>query len=233
MTGGNRGIGFETARQLGAKGYTVLIGARDEKKGQEAAALLKKENINAEAIVLDVTNEDTIKAAAQQIDKAFGSLNVLINNAGINVDNGKSPSQLALDELQKTFETNVFGTFAVTKALLPLIKKSSSGRIVNLSSSLGSLTLNSDPESGFFNYIALAYMSSKAAVNALTILFAKELKDFPIKVNSADPGYTATDLTGYVGHPVAEGASIVVHLATLTEDGPTGGFFDKNGIVPW
>ena len=235
ITGGNKGIGLETARQLGKLGFTVLIGSRDQSRGQEAAASLKNENINAEAITLDVTDVDTIQSAAKRIEEQYGALDVLINNAGIALDKGP-PSQLELADLKKTYETNVFGMFSVIKAMLPLIKKSPAGRIVNLSSGLASLAWNNDPKSDAEKYGVnlLAYMSSKTAVNALTVFFAKELKDTPIKINSADPGFTATDLNGNTGHrTVEQGASIVVKLATLPDDGPTCGFFDENRAIQW
>jgi NAD(P)-dependent dehydrogenase (short-subunit alcohol dehydrogenase family) len=234
ITGGNKGIGFESARQLGKLGFTILIGSRDHSRGQEAATSLKNANIDAEAITLDVTNLDTIQSAAKQIDDQYGALDVLINNAGVSLDGGVPPSQLELNNLKRTYETNVFGMFSVTKAMLPLIKRLPAGRIVNLSSGLGSLTMNSDPESEFYGMNLLGYMSSKTAVNALTVLFAKELKDTPIKINSACPGFTATDLNGHRGYrTVDQGASIVVKLATLPNDGPTGCFFDENGVLPW
>jgi NAD(P)-dependent dehydrogenase (short-subunit alcohol dehydrogenase family) len=236
ITGGNKGIGLETARQLGKLGFTILLGSRDEARGQEATATLTAENINAKAITLDITDLDTIQSAVKQIDDQYGALDVLINNAGVCLERGLPPSQLELTVLRNTYETNVFGSFSVTKALLPLIKKSPAGRIVNLSSGLASLTEYNNPESDAEKYGVnlLAYMSSKTAVNALTVLFAKELKDTPIKINSADPGYTATDLNGHTGYrTVEQGASIVVKLATLPNDGPNGGFFDENGVIPW
>jgi NAD(P)-dependent dehydrogenase (short-subunit alcohol dehydrogenase family) len=236
ITGGNKGIGLETARQLGKLGFTILLGSRDEARGQEATATLTAENINAKAITLNITDLDTIQSAVKQIDDQYGALDVLINNAGVCLERGLPPSQLELTVLRNTYETNVFGSFSVTKALLPLIKKSPAGRIVNLSSGLASLTEYNNPESDAEKYGVnlLAYMSSKTAVNALTVLFAKELKDTPIKINSADPGYTATDLNGHTGYrTVEQGASIVVKLATLPNDGPNGGFFDENGVIPW
>ncbi|WP_426644339.1 SDR family oxidoreductase (plasmid) [Priestia megaterium] len=234
ITGGNKGIGFETARQLGKLGFTILLGSRDLSRGQEATTKLMTENIQAKVITLDVTDLDTIQSAVKQIDQQYGSLDVLINNAGIGLDGGVPPSQLELTNLKRTYETNVFGLFSITKAMLPLIKKSPTGRIVNLSSGLASLTLNSDPESEFYGLNSLAYMSSKTTVNALTVLFAKELSNTSIKINSADPGYTSTDLNGHSGYrSVEQGASTVVKLATLANDGPTGGFFDENGVVPW
>jgi len=236
ITGGNKGIGFESARQLGKLGFTILIGSRDQYKGREAATSLSNENINAKSIILDVTDVDTIQSAMKKIEDQYGALDVLINNAGVNLDRRLPPSQLELTVLRNTYETNVFGMFSVIKAMLPLVKKSPAGRIVNLSSGLASLSSNNDPESDAEKYGVnlLAYMSSKTAVNALTVLFAKELKGTPIKINSADPGFTATDLNGHTGYrTVEEGASIVVKLATLLGDGPTGGFFDENGVIPW
>lgn len=234
ITGANKGIGYETARQLGAMGFTILLGTRNEEKGKEAAAGLVNEGVNAHYILLDVTNQHTIEAAFKNIEEEFGSLDVLINNAGVSLERGISPSQLELSALKETFETNFFGMFAVTRAMLPLLKKSPCGRIVNLSSGLGSLILNSDPESEFARFNLLAYSSSKTAVNALTVMLAKEFKNTSLKINSADPGYTATDLNRHSGYrSVEQAAGIVVRLATLPEDGPTGGFFDENGEVPW
>lgn len=234
ITGANKGIGYETARQLGAMGFMILLGTRNEEKGKEAVAALLNEGVNARCILLDVTNQDSIEAATKQIEQEFRSLDVLINNAGVSLERGASPSQLELDVLKETFETNFFGMFAVTKAMLSLLTKSPSGRIVNLSSGLGSLAINSDPKSEFARFNLLAYNSSKTAVNALTIILAKEFKNSPLKINAADPGYTATDLNRHTGYrSVEQAAGIVVRLATLPEEGPTGGFFDENGEVPW
>ncbi|MEK3951471.1 MULTISPECIES: SDR family oxidoreductase [Paenibacillus] len=234
ITGGNKGIGFETARQLGNMGYEILIGARSEEKGHEAVTFLETENIKAKTVVLDVTNPSTVLSAVEWIEQEYGYLDILINNAGVFFEGNTPPSELELSVLKNTYETNVFGVFSVTKAILPLLKKSSAGRIVNLSSGLGSLTLNSDPTSEFYNVNSLAYNSSKTAVNALTVFFAKELRDTPIKINSVCPGFTATDLNGNSGYrTVEQAASSVVKLATINNDGPTGSFFDENGVVPW
>lgn len=234
ITGANKGIGLETAKQLGAKGFAILLGTRNEEKGKEAAAALANEGVDARYIRLDVTSQETIEAAAGQIEEQFGTLDVLINNAGVSLEKGVPPSRLELNVLRETFETNFFGMFAVTRAMLPLLTKSPAGRIVNLSSGLGSLTISSDPESEFARFNLLAYSSSKTAVNALTVSLAKEFKDSPLKINAADPGYTATDLNRHSGYRTAEqAAGIVVRLATLPDDGPTGGFFDENGKVPW
>lgn len=233
ITGANKGIGLEIARQLGTQGITVLIGARDEKRGSVAAEKLQAENIDAHAVQLDVTNQQSIDAAAKHIESEFGKLDILVNNAGIAIDNAP-PSQLDMEILRRTYDTNFFGVFAVTKAMLPLLHKSQAGRIVNISSGLGSLTQNSDPNYEYAQIKYLAYNSSKTALNAMTVQFAHELKDTRIKVNSADPGYVATDINNNNGpRTVQQGASTPVRLATLPADGPTGSFFDDNGVVPW
>jgi len=233
ITGANKGLGFETALQLGAMGFTVLIGARNRTKGIEAAARLSGQGINARYIPLDVTEAESIGQAAREMEEQFGKLDVLVNNAGILLDNAR-PTDLDPQLLKQTFETNVFGLFAVTAAMLPLIRKSAAGRIVNMSSGLGSLTLGSDPDYQFAAMRMLAYNSSKTAVNALTVQLAYDLKETTIKINSADPGYVATDMTGHQGpRTAAQGAAVVVRLATLPEDGPTGRFFDENERLPW
>ncbi|AIQ71735.1 SDR family oxidoreductase [Paenibacillus graminis] len=234
ITGGNKGIGFETARQLGNMGYEILIGARSENKGHEAVTLLEKEKIKAKTVVLDVTNPSSVLSAVEWIEQEYGLLDILINNAGVFFEENTTPIELELSVLKSTYETNVFGVFSVTKAMLPLLRSSSAGRIVNLSSALGSLTLNSDSTSEFYNANSLAYNSSKTAVNALTVSFAKELSDSPIKINSVCPGFTATDLNGNSGYrSVEQAASTVVELATILNDGPTGGFYDEHGVVAW
>ncbi|MNI14684.1 3-oxoacyl-[acyl-carrier-protein] reductase FabG [compost metagenome] len=234
ITGANKGIGYETARQLGVLGHRILIGARDEQRGSEAAASLAKEGADAHFIQLDLHDQNSIAAAAQTIAKDYSGLDVLINNAGISLGGGAAPSQLPMNDLRATFETNFFGTVSVTRVMLPLLLQSPAGRIVNMSSGLGSLTFNSDPDHEHAQFNLLAYNSSKAAVNMATVAFAKEFKDTPLKVNSADPGFTATDLNGFTGQrTVEQGAGIAVRLATLDADGPTGGFFDENGEVPW
>ena len=233
ITGANKGIGKEIARQLGAQGLTVLIGARDEGRGAEAAEELKKDGIDAYAVQLDVTDGTSIAAAASRIEGDYGRLDVLVNNAGIALDGGPATT-LGVDTLRRTYETNVFGVVAVTQAMLPLLRKSEAGRVVNMSSGLGSLTQNSDPTWGFASAKPLAYNSSKAALNMVTVIFAADLKDTPIKVNAADPGFTATDLNQHRGpRTVEQGATAAVRLATLSADGPTGGYFDEDGTVPW
>ena len=233
ITGANKGIGKEIARQLGAQGFVVLIGARDEGRGAEAAAELTQVGIHAHVLALDVTEQKSIDAAAHKIETDYGRLDVLVNNAGIALDR-QPPSQFDMGSLRQIYDTNFFGVLAVTKAMLPLVKKSDAGRIVNMSSGVGSLTQQSDPNWEYAAITAIAYPSSKTAVNAITVQLAKELKDTPIKVNAADPGFTATDLNQNRGtRTVQQGATAAVRLATLPEGGPTGGFFDENGPVPW
>ena len=234
ITGANKGLGFETARQLANKGVTVLLGARNETRGKEAAEKLKSEGFDAEFIHVDVTDEKTLQTAAKYVEENYGKLDILVNNAGIAVDSGEKLDELGLETIRKTFDTNFFGVIAATKAFLPLVKKSDSGRIVNVSSGLGSLAQNSDPNWEFAAVKPIAYNSSKAALNMFTVILADQLKDTKIKVNAADPGYTATDLNQNSGpKTVEQGASIIFDLATLPDDGATGGYFDDQGVVPW
>jgi NAD(P)-dependent dehydrogenase (short-subunit alcohol dehydrogenase family) len=236
ITGANKGIGFEIARQLGAKGIIVLIGVRDQARGDEAARRLQSEGIDASTVHLDVTEQTTIDSAACFIDETYGKLDMLVNNAGISLREGRvPPSELDVEVFRKTYETNVFGVFAVTKAMLPLLRRSDAGRIVNLSSPVGSLSLNSDPQSFYAQMPPLlAYCSSKTAVNAITVFFANELRQTNIKVNAVSPGYVATDLNDHNGFLTPQqGATLPVTFATLPADGPTGGFFEADGGVPW
>lgn len=236
VTGANKGIGFEIARQLGAQGTIVLVGARDSNRGEQAAEKLQSEGINATFVQIDVTDQATVKSSAAFIDKIYGRLDILVNNAGISLREGRvPPSELAVDMFRLTYETNVFGLFTVTKAMLPLLKRSEAGRIVNLSSTMGSLSLNTDPTSFYARMPPLlAYNSSKTAVNAITVFFANELRDTSIKVNSVSPGYVSTGLNDHSGMLTPQqGAKIAITYATLPADGPTGGFFEENGIVPW
>ena len=236
ITGANKGIGFEIARQLGLDhGMTVLIGARDEQRGQEAAAKLTAMGIDARPVSLDVTDPANVRQAAQWVETEFGGkLDVLVNNAGI-ASERCAPSETDLAKFKMIYDTNVFGPFIVTQAMLPLLKRADAARVVNVSSGLGSLAQNSDPAWAYAAVKPLAYNSSKAALNMQTVLFAAELAQATkIKVNSADPGYTATDLNNHQGtRTVEEGARAAVRLATLPADGPTGGYFDEGGPVPW
>ncbi|MEU5885120.1 SDR family oxidoreductase [Spirillospora sp. NPDC047279] len=236
ITGANKGIGFETARQLGAQGISIIVGARSAERGEKAAAELAAEGIDARFVRLDVTDEASIQDAAAQIT----SLDILINNAGIApVEASVAPSALSLAALRRTYDTNVFGVVAVTNTMLPLLRRSPAGRIVNLSSELGSLAILADPDSPFFPFNLLAYNSSKTALNGVTLAYAKELADTPIKVNAANPGYCATDLNAHTGpRSAAQGAAEVVRLATLPADGPTGtfsGVYEERAatVLPW
>jgi NAD(P)-dependent dehydrogenase (short-subunit alcohol dehydrogenase family) len=230
VTGANKGIGFEVARQLAGKGFTVLVGARDPKRGEEAAAKIP----GATFLALDLTKPETITAAAKQIEQRYGHLDVLVNNAGIVDMTDGLPGVANLDAVRRIFETNFFGALEVAHAMLPLLRKSEAPRIVNVSSTLGSLTFQSDLNHPYAAFRSIGYSGSKAALNMLTVNLAAELKDLPAKVNSACPGYVATDINNNSGpRTVEQGAAIIVHLATLGEDGPTGGFFDDNGSIAW
>jgi len=230
ITGANKGIGFEIARQLARRGITVLAGARDKIRGEEAVERLRKEGATVHLILIEQTAEDTINAAVEEVDRRFGRLDVLINNAAILIDQGGRAATLDDDVLTRTLATNVNGVVNVTRAFLPLIRKSEAGRIVNMSSSGGSLAQISEGVQNF----APAYQISKAALNAFTVLLAKELADTRIKVNSACPGWVKTDMGG-PGAPgtVEEGADTPVWLATLPAAGPTGGFFNSRKPVAW
>jgi len=234
ITGANKGIGLEIARQLGKAGHRILLGARDTGRGQQAAKTLSDEGIDVRFVSLDLGNPASIKAAAADIEANEGRLDVLVNNAGVAVQGDGNTSTATMDAVRTTFETNFFGTVEVTQALLPLVKKSASGRIVNISSGLGSIALNADPTWNYAAVKLIGYNASKAALNMFTVILADELKDTGIKVNVVNPGYTATDLNGNSGHQtVAEGAQEAVRVALLPDDGPTGAFTSKEGPDPW
>ena len=234
ITGANKGIGFEIARGLGAQGATVLLGCRDDSRGKKAAAQLLAEGFRAIPIELDVTDRFTLLSAQAQIEAQFGRLDILVNNAGVSLEAGAKPSAAELSKIRRVYEVNVFGVIAVIQTMLPLIRKSARGRIVNVSSSLGSISLNSDPERSAPFPLLAGYNSSKSALNAITVQFARELRDTAIKVNAACPGYCATDLNGNSGPRTArQGAITPIRLATLPEDGPSGGLFSDDGPVPW
>ncbi|PKV83940.1 SDR family oxidoreductase [Streptomyces sp. TLI_146] len=230
VTGANKGIGFEIARQLQEHGVTVLLAARDEERGKAAAAKL-----GVPFVRLDVTDPDSIKKAATWVDLAYGRLDVLVNNAGISVPNDENlPSATSIDTMRTIYETNVFGVVAVTNAFLPLLRKSPAGRIVNQSSEMGSLAYALDQNHPIWPVNNLAYNSSKTALNMVTVSYAKELWGTPIKVNAVAPGWCRTDITGGEGFKSAEqGAAIAVKLATLDADGPTGTFTEDQGTVAW
>lgn len=238
ITGANRGLGLETARQLAAQNYTVILGARDLEKGEAAAQSLREGGADAHAVQIEVADEESVRRAAREVEEKFGHIDVLINNAGINVEHSSSglisPSALSLQAFKQTYDTNVFGAFSVLHAFLPLLQKSDAPRVVNVSSSLGSLADGSDPGSPFYGVNTAAYNSSKSALNGLTVALAKELRDTPIKINSACPGWVRTEAGGpNAPRSLEEGPRIFVTLATLPADGPTGGFFDENGPVAW
>ncbi|QNI37906.1 SDR family oxidoreductase [Edaphobacter albus] len=236
ISGANKGIGFETARQLGKQGITVLVGARDLGKGEAAASQLKKEGIDAQAIQFDVVNPADIKTGVEKVEKEFGKLDILINNAGIMLEGigGNNSSTVSEEILRKTFDTNFFSAISVTRAFLPLLKKSEAGRIVNVSSILGSLTLHATEGSPIYEAKSLAYDASKTALNAFTVHLAHELKGTKIKVNSAHPGWVKTDMgTDAAPMEIADGAKTEVELATLGPDGPTGGYFHLGEAISW
>jgi len=237
ITGGNKGIGLETARQLGKQGIKVVIGSRDKERGAAAVQKLKSDGVDAAFIKFDVTDAADYQAAYDYFDNHYGKLDILINNAGISLDDfmgGNKTSSTAADSLRKTFDTNFFAVVAITQALLPLLRKAPAGRIVNLSSILGSNTLHATPGSPIYEAKAFGYDASKAALNSFTIHLAHELKGTKIKVNSAHPGWVKTDMgTDAAPMELPDGARTSVRLATLPDDGPTGGYFHMNDALPW
>jgi NAD(P)-dependent dehydrogenase (short-subunit alcohol dehydrogenase family) len=228
ITGANKGLGLEIARQLGQQGIAVVLGAR-QGKAEAPAAALRAERLDARAVELDVTNAADIAALPAFFEKHFGRLDILVNNAGVQLDNGFDTSP---DSLRQTYEANVIGPYAITQALLPLLRQAPAGRIVNQSSILGSLTTISEGQGG--SWATPGYTSSKAALNMLTVVLAQHLADTNIKVNAAHPGWVKTDLGGD-GAPlgVREGARTAVRLALLPTDGPTGGYFHEEESLPW
>ena len=237
ITGGNKGIGFETARQLGKQGIKVVIGSRDLAKGKAAVEKLKADGVDAEVLHFDITKAADYKDAYRYFDKNYGRLDILINNAGISRENfqgGNKTSVTSAEVLHETFDTNFFGAVQLTQTLLPLIRKSPAGRIVNLSSILGSLTLHADAQSPIYNAKSFAYDASKSALNAFTMHLAHELRDTNIKVNSAHPGWVKTDMgTEAAPMDIADGAKTSVRLATLPDDGPTGSYVHLDQTLPW
>jgi len=234
VTGANKGIGLEVARQLAASGCSVLLGARNRALGEEAAAMLKREGSDVRYLSLDLEDPATIAAAAREIETEFGRLDLLVNNAGIVVPGDGLPSNSSLDAIERAFRVNFMGTVAVTQAMLPLLRRASSARIVNVSSGLGSLTKSGDPAWTHVAAKYLGYAASKAALNMLTVQLAWELRETSIKVHSVEPGYTATDLNQHRGtQSIPEGAFEIIRMALLPENGPTGTFTSRHGIVPW
>jgi len=234
VTGANKGIGREIARQLAEAGVTVIIGARDPERGMEAAAELTSRSLSAERIEIDLNDEATITAAAERIAADHGRLDILVNNAGIVDAADGPPTTAATTAARRIMETNFICTLAVTQAMLPLLRKSRAGRIVNLATTLGSLAINGDPSSPYYSARLIGYNASKAALNMLTVQLAAELADTPIVVNSVCPGYVKTDLTGQQGFMTPEeGARLPVTYALLGEDAVSGRFVEPDGDTPW
>ena len=230
ITGANKGLGFETARRLIAAGHTVYVGSRDAERGRRAA-----EQLGARAVQLDVTDDASVEVAGKAIE-AHGGLDVLVNNAGIaeewsdNVVIGAA--DVTADLMRRTFETNVFGTVRVLHAFLPLLRRSAAPVVVNVSSGLASLTRVTTPGTPAYTYSGVAYPASKTAVNMITVQYAKAFPN--MRINAVEPGFTKTDLNGNTGvQTVEEGAEIIVRVAQVGPDGPTGGFFDAEGTLPW
>lgn len=240
ITGANRSIGLELVKEFSKKGLFVYLGTRDLEKGQGVVKELSENGFqNIKAIQIDVTKPHTILAAANSVESEQGKLDILINNAGISGPLPQSAFDTSINDIQNVFDTNFFGVISVTQAFLELLKKSESARISNITSGLGSLALHSDPNWKYYNFKATSYVTSKAALNAYTIVLAYELRDLPFKVNVIDPGYTATDFNHHSGPGSIESAAAFIIKHTLTdENGPTGKFFsndieDESGISPW
>jgi NAD(P)-dependent dehydrogenase (short-subunit alcohol dehydrogenase family) len=238
VTGANRGLGLETSRQLAAQGVTVLMAGRDADSIGAAAAKLKAEGLTVEPVVLEVVDAKQVEAVRSMIADRYGHLDILINNAGINADIGgffqNNAATVGLDELRTTFEVNLFAVITLTSALLPLIRAAEAGRIVNLGSIIGSLGVHSAPDSFLAGLKPTAYATSKVALNMYTVCLADALKDTPIKVNSAHPGWVKTDLgTEHAPMEIVDGAKTPVALALLGPDGPTGQFIHMGDSVPW
>src|SRR6185437_11658529 len=241
ITGANKGIGFETAKQLAQSGYFVYLGSRDKVKGIDAIKILKDSGIsNIELVELDVSDTDSIKSARKELESKTDALDVLINNAGISGGQPQNISSIKIEDLRKVFDTNFFGAVQTTQEFIPLLKKSKEPVIVNISSGLGSLTIHSNTQNSNFE-IYDAYSCSKTALNAFTVMLAKEFRNTNLpagrqgfKINSVTPGYTATNLNNFKGTQTVEhAAKIIVKYATLDKDGPTGKFFSEAGEVDW
>jgi NAD(P)-dependent dehydrogenase (short-subunit alcohol dehydrogenase family) len=233
VTGANKGIGFEVARAIAKSGYMVLLGARNPTTGREAADTLTREGLDVRFVELDVTRMESISAAAARIEADCGKLDVLVNNAGIADPHDGPPSRAGVDVIERVLRTNFLGAVAVAQAVLPLLRKSAAGRIVNVSSDLGSITKHGDPMWKYAHVKILGYCASKAALNMFTVQLAFELKDQGIAVNSVNPGFTATDLNAHRGQQtVEEGAAEIVRVA-LQEHGPSGKFLETGGELVW
>ncbi|MFE7225291.1 SDR family oxidoreductase [Nocardioides sp. NPDC057577] len=235
VTGANKGIGYEIAAGLGARGWKVGVGARDDGRREAAVEKLRANGVDAFGVPLDVTDDAGVAAAAHLIEEVHGGLDVLVNNAGITGGMPQNPTEVSIDQMRAAVETNVFGVVRVINAMLPLLRRSAAPRIVNMSSGVGSLarqTASDDPLA--VGPISGAYSPTKTYLNAVTIQYAKELRDTNILINLGCPGFVATDLNGFRGvRTPEEGARIAISLATLPDDGPTGGYFEDAGLIPW
>lgn len=231
ITGANRGLGHETARQLAGRGWTILLGARDPDKGRVAAEKLAADGADVRPVTIDVTDDDSVAAAVEQVASWTDHLDVLVNNAGI-IGSTTPPLETGPEDFLACFGVNLLGPVRVTRAFLPLLSKAELPRVVMVSSGMGSFGITTDPDRLESGFVSLVYPSSKAALNMVTTMYAKALPGW--KVNAVDPGYTATDLNGHSGQKtVEEGARIIVEMAAIGPDGPTGGFVDDTGRVPW
>jgi NAD(P)-dependent dehydrogenase (short-subunit alcohol dehydrogenase family) len=236
ITGANKGIGYATARELGRSGHVVLVGARDQERGAKATAELIEEGADVRFVRLDVTDPATIEASAAYIDAEFGRLDILVNNAAISRDRLYKPSEMPVTALREVYETNVLGVVAVTNAMLPLLRRSADGRIANVSSGLGTIAFLTDEDSPWRQYsLLLGYNSSKAALNAITLMYADELRETPIKVFAVSPGFCATDLNDHRGVLSAgEGGAHIARQVALPDDGLSGVFHGHDGgVIPW
>lgn len=233
VTGASDGIGKETAKQLIQNGVQVIIGSRNLEKGQRVVEEFAEAGLKCHVIQLEITDDKSVHEAVREIDQRFGRLDILVNNAGIALDRGPL-SEMPIEDFIATFQTNVIGSFRVTQACLPLLRRSQKGRIVNVSSGLASLLNMTDPNSQYYHVAIPAYASSKAAVNAMTVHLARELAESGIKVNAVEPGLTATRYVSLPGaQPVEVGAEASIKYALIDDNGPTGCFFDRNGMHNW
>ena len=234
VTGANKGIGLAIARGLAQAGMTVWLGARDRVRGKAAVQRLQAEGLDVRLLEIDVADDDSVRRAAETVGSKIEALDVLVNNAGIIIDPAAPPSQARMADVKATHEVNLFGPIRVTQAFIPLLKAAGQARVVMMGSGVGSLTLITDPASIYSTVNLLAYTSSKVALNAVTVSFAKELAPFGIQVNAVEPGHVQTDLNDNTGVLTPEeGAATAVRMALAGQDGPTGGFFGSHGRQPW
>lgn len=232
VTGANKGIGYEIAAGLGAQGFAVGVGARDDGRRDAAVKQLQDAGVDAFGVPLDVTDDASVAAALALVDQQYGRLDTLVNNAGITGGMPQLPTEVSPEQIRTVVETNVIGVARMINAALPMLRRAPSPRIVNVSSSVGSLALQTG--GGDIGPVSGAYSPSKTFLNAVTVQYAKQLQDTDILINLCCPGYVATDLNGFHGtRTPAEGAAIAIELATLPDGGPTGGYFSDSGPIPW